>query len=425
MRSAHATRVTDSPLPPARRAVGITESPPVGAGAGVTHWVIDVSDPIAAEPSRGASPELREDGQRLGGAASGSSVPLSRDVSGSAGEWESVEGSESVYKKEFNQANGEINEAHGKGKQNVHAGHKRWQSFSGTDSTGRDEDSREKDDADSYSDYDRSGSYESEGEERRSRDKDYAENVGEHDDWERSVDEYSHSSREVEEGRTQPYKLSSGKDDPKVRQGSFRSSERSLREDDRSVVSGMEPDHNDGREKAHPQQVVGDLVFQGPGENNADVTNGDVFQTEDEKADKQTYPPMTLPKSPISRKASVILGQVGGQEPWTVHLNSMDKNLQEYKKHKLGKEQNLVTTSKYNVFNFLILNLSGQFSRLANVYFLIIAALQLLTPLSPTGQYSTAAPLSLVSMTLEFAEVHRHTCFLFCGSCTLNPNGSP
>lgn len=34
--------------------------------------------------------------------------------------------------------------------------------------------------------------------------------------------------------------------------------------------------------------------------------------------------------------------------------------------------------------------------RLANLYFFVIAALQLLTPYSPTGKYSTALPLTFV-----------------------------
>ncbi|EKX38131.1 hypothetical protein GUITHDRAFT_43842, partial [Guillardia theta CCMP2712] len=55
-----------------------------------------------------------------------------------------------------------------------------------------------------------------------------------------------------------------------------------------------------------------------------------------------------------------------------------------------------VTTAKYTFYSFLFINLYQQFSRFANIYFLVIAALQLLTPLSPTGRYSTAAPLALV-----------------------------
>jgi phospholipid-transporting ATPase len=39
-----------------------------------------------------------------------------------------------------------------------------------------------------------------------------------------------------------------------------------------------------------------------------------------------------------------------------------------------------------------------QFSKLANIYFLIISLLQLFTPLSPTSRYTTAGPLLLVLM---------------------------
>ncbi len=53
-------------------------------------------------------------------------------------------------------------------------------------------------------------------------------------------------------------------------------------------------------------------------------------------------------------------------------------------------------TAKYTVATFVPMNLYIQFSRLANLYFLLIAALQLLTPFSPTGKFSTAFPLMVV-----------------------------
>jgi hypothetical protein len=87
-------------------------------------------------------------------------------------------------------------------------------------------------------------------------------------------------------------------------------------------------------------------------------------------------------------------------DQWRVHLNDDVKNFQEQiqsKQRGFLVYKNTVSTSKYTLYNFLFLNLGQQFSRLANVYFLIIAVLQLFTKLSPTGRFSTAAPLSLVS----------------------------
>jgi phospholipid-transporting ATPase len=59
---------------------------------------------------------------------------------------------------------------------------------------------------------------------------------------------------------------------------------------------------------------------------------------------------------------------------------------------------NAVRTSKYTLYTLLPLNLSEQFSKLANIYFLIISLLQLFTNLSPTSKYTTAGPLLLVLM---------------------------
>ncbi|EFC47189.1 predicted protein, partial [Naegleria gruberi] len=55
-----------------------------------------------------------------------------------------------------------------------------------------------------------------------------------------------------------------------------------------------------------------------------------------------------------------------------------------------------VSTAKYNLVTFIPKNLLEQFRRVANIYFFIIALLQLATPFSPTGRYSTALPLVMV-----------------------------
>jgi hypothetical protein len=95
-------------------------------------------------------------------------------------------------------------------------------------------------------------------------------------------------------------------------------------------------------------------------------------------------------------------GRKGEEVQLRVHINDKDENVKEQSKAKergFTYENNSVTTSKYTFYNFIVINLTQQFTRLANVYFLVIALLQLLTPLSPTGRYSTAAPLALVRST--------------------------
>jgi magnesium-transporting ATPase (P-type) len=74
------------------------------------------------------------------------------------------------------------------------------------------------------------------------------------------------------------------------------------------------------------------------------------------------------------------------------HCNAPDKNAAVAG----GNISNQVTTAKYTIVTFLPINLTSQFSRLANVYFLVISCLQLFTPLSPTSRYSTAAPFAFV-----------------------------
>eukprot|EP01132_Coremiostelium_polycephalum_P005005 gene5005-6233_t len=57
---------------------------------------------------------------------------------------------------------------------------------------------------------------------------------------------------------------------------------------------------------------------------------------------------------------------------------------------------NYVKTAKYTILTFLPLNLFEQFCRLANFYFLIISALQLIPGVSPTGRFTTLGPLCVV-----------------------------
>ncbi|KAF9984281.1 hypothetical protein BGZ75_004135 [Mortierella antarctica] len=63
---------------------------------------------------------------------------------------------------------------------------------------------------------------------------------------------------------------------------------------------------------------------------------------------------------------------------------------------------NAVTTARYNMWDFLPKQLYAQFSKIANVYFLFVAALQMVPSWSPTGQYTTLVPL-LVFLSIAMA----------------------
>ena len=61
----------------------------------------------------------------------------------------------------------------------------------------------------------------------------------------------------------------------------------------------------------------------------------------------------------------------------------------------LGK--NFITTSKYNMFTFIPLNLMSQFSKAANIYFLIISYMQTIKQISISAGIPTqSAPLASV-----------------------------
>ncbi|EGG17651.1 P-type ATPase [Cavenderia fasciculata] len=73
-----------------------------------------------------------------------------------------------------------------------------------------------------------------------------------------------------------------------------------------------------------------------------------------------------------------------------IYINSQEQN----KAYKYTS--NYVKTAKYSIITFLPLNLYEQFCRLANFYFLIISALQLIPGVSPTGRFTTLGPLLVV-----------------------------
>lgn len=74
-----------------------------------------------------------------------------------------------------------------------------------------------------------------------------------------------------------------------------------------------------------------------------------------------------------------------------VFCNNSEKHRQKPFKYR----DNYVSTTKYNVFTFLPKSLFEQFRRVANLYFLLTAALSL-TPVSPFSPASLIAPLVFV-----------------------------
>jgi len=67
---------------------------------------------------------------------------------------------------------------------------------------------------------------------------------------------------------------------------------------------------------------------------------------------------------------------------------------------------NYVRTARYTFYNFLFINLFEQFSRIANLYFLLIAVLQLIPGLSPTHWFTTVAPLIFVLFVNAVKEIY-------------------
>ncbi|CAG8731046.1 2333_t:CDS:2, partial [Acaulospora morrowiae] len=74
--------------------------------------------------------------------------------------------------------------------------------------------------------------------------------------------------------------------------------------------------------------------------------------------------------------------------------------------------KNSITTSRYTFWNFLPKQIWYQFSKIANFYFLFVAALQAIPGFSPTGQFTTIIPLSIfISIAIAhegFDDFRRH-----------------
>eukprot|EP00026_Physarum_polycephalum_P000972 Phypoly_transcript_00973.p1 GENE.Phypoly_transcript_00973~~Phypoly_transcript_00973.p1 ORF type:complete len:1149 (+),score=209.12 Phypoly_transcript_00973:246-3692(+) len=94
------------------------------------------------------------------------------------------------------------------------------------------------------------------------------------------------------------------------------------------------------------------------------------------------------------------------EEGRTIYVNDAESNLPFKYAH------NKVTTAKYTFITFFPKNLFEQFCRLANIYFIIISALQLIPGVSPTGRWNTLGPLlfvmSVTAVKEAYEDIKRH-----------------
>ncbi|KAG7395468.1 hypothetical protein PHYBOEH_003698 [Phytophthora boehmeriae] len=87
---------------------------------------------------------------------------------------------------------------------------------------------------------------------------------------------------------------------------------------------------------------------------------------------------------------------VAGIEPRVAFLNDNGANQQLITTKQYAR--NVMVTSKYTVLSFVPKTIFEFFRVVANIYFLLIALLQLATPWSPTNKFTTAGPLLFVLM---------------------------
>lgn len=102
---------------------------------------------------------------------------------------------------------------------------------------------------------------------------------------------------------------------------------------------------------------------------------------------QETEPRFSITKF-IPNKILALFGRATYAEERTIYVGEPEKN-----SHFIN---NFIKTSKYTFYNFIFKYLLEQFMRVANFYFLIITALQLIPGLSPTGQFTTLFGLLIV-----------------------------
>lgn len=78
------------------------------------------------------------------------------------------------------------------------------------------------------------------------------------------------------------------------------------------------------------------------------------------------------------------------EEEINVFINNKEKNEEQ------NFPDNIISTARYNVITFLPLNLFTQFRRLANIYFLIVVAVQFIPDVSPFSVYISIMPLAFI-----------------------------
>ncbi|VDO36795.1 unnamed protein product [Onchocerca flexuosa] len=66
---------------------------------------------------------------------------------------------------------------------------------------------------------------------------------------------------------------------------------------------------------------------------------------------------------------------------------------------------NAISTTKYNIFSFIPRFLKEQFRRYSNVFFLVIALLQQIPDISPTGRFTTAGPFLIILSVSAIKEI--------------------
>lgn len=66
---------------------------------------------------------------------------------------------------------------------------------------------------------------------------------------------------------------------------------------------------------------------------------------------------------------------------------------------------NSISTAKYSILRFVPLFLFEQFRRWANIFFLVIALLQQIPDVSPTGRYTTLVPLIFILSVSAIKEI--------------------
>lgn len=110
-----------------------------------------------------------------------------------------------------------------------------------------------------------------------------------------------------------------------------------------------------------------------------------------------------IPLVPTKESAA---GVSAVEEGRTIYINDHEANIP------FKYTNNKVTTAKYTILTFFPKNLFEQFCRLANIYFIIISALQLIPGVSPTGRWNTLGPLlfvlSVTAVKEAYEDIKRH-----------------